>query len=379
MPSASFAGSSRAEIIDALKDFATFDRVGSVAAALAPVRGRKALILFGEGFGVIRGPGTGEYAGPRSIGYPWLKTIDDCNVANVSVYSFINALIGKRVGDQPGDYYNPPANPADDHGGSTDVIRDLTVRTGGRYTPPGTYDLATFLGSVVAGYDDYYLLGYTPSADAAGKPCHNLKVKVDRSGLDVDARDSYCTSIPLSARTLKPAQRALEARVASGVPGTVAAGMQLSWFYSNPAVAVVDIAMDIDPAAMKLHGKLHGEFNFSGVAYRDDGSVAVRVGDTVERNFETPAQLAAFLKVPYHFSNQFGIAPGRYKFRMAVGSADRAFGTAEKLLDIGPWSGKTLSVSGIALIVKDYPLTGVTADLIIPCWKGRAVSRRREE
>jgi hypothetical protein len=95
-------------------------------------------------------------------------------------------------------------------------------------------------------------MGYTPSAESADKPCPKLKVKVDRSGLDVDARDSYCTSVPLARRALNPAQRALEALVESGVPGNIAAGLQLSWFYSEPNVGVVDIAMDIDPAAMRF-------------------------------------------------------------------------------------------------------------------------------
>jgi hypothetical protein len=106
-----------------------------------------------------------------------------------------------------------------------------------------------------------------------------------------------------------------------------------------------------------------GEFTLLGVAYRQDGSVATRVGDTVELDFETSAQLAAFLKVPYHYSNQFSIAPGQYRFRIVAGSDDKAFGSAEKPLNIEPWGGQTLSVSGIALSVKDYPATGVAAEL----------------
>jgi hypothetical protein len=48
---------------------------------------------------------------------------------------------------------------------------------------------------------------------------------------------------------------------------------------------------------------------------------------------------------------------------MAAGSADQAFGSAEKPLDIEPWSGQAMSVSGIALGARDYLLTGVTAEL----------------
>jgi len=345
------------------------DRIGGVAEALAPVRGRKAMILFSASFGGLRA----ELRRPRDAYYrsaptqdPWLALADDCNAANVSVYSFVSD--------------NPRALSFLQRPDTTDLVRDLAIGTGGKYTPPGDYDLASYLGSVSAEQSDTYLLGYTPSADAADKPCHKLKVKVDRSGLDVNARDSYCTAGQLLARELKPAQRALETRAASGVLGNIAAGMQLSWFYSKPNEAVVDIAMDIDPRAMKMHGRLHGEFNLSGVAYRRGGPAAARVGDTVKLDFRTPAQLEEFLKVPYRYSKQFDIAPGRYLFRMAVGSGDQAFGSVEEPLDIEPWSGQTLSVSGIALGVKDYPLTGLTAELDNSVLEGprRLASKGRE-
>jgi len=181
------------------------------------------------------------------------------------------------------------------------------------------------------------------------------------SGLKVEARDSYCSNVPVS-HALTSAQRALEARAASGATATVQAGMQLSWFYSKPAAAVVDIAMDLDPSVFKLHG-LHGEFNVSGAAYRPDGSAAARIGDTVEADFETKTQRDAFLKTSYHYSKQFALAPGQYRFRLTFGSADRAFGSVERTLDIDPWDGKALSASAIALAAQDYPLTDAAAEL----------------
>ena len=261
----------------------------------------------------------------------------------------------------------------------TDIIGDLADYTGGSYTPPGVYDLTSYLGSVSKEQGDYYRLGYTPSASAGDKPCHKLQVKVDRSGLKVNARESYCASAQPAARALNSTQKALEARAASGAAGNIAAGLQLSWFYAKPDASVVDIAMDIDPRSMKIRGKLHGEFDLLGVAYREDGSAAARVPDTVKLDFDTPEQLDAFLKVPYHYSKQFEIAPGRYRFRMAVGSGDEAFVSAEKPLDIEPWSGQTMSVSGIALGARDYPLTGVTAGLANELLEGprRLASRGR--
>jgi hypothetical protein len=165
------------------------------------------------------------------------------------------------------------------------------------------------------------------------------------------------------ARALRPAERALDARAANGAPGNLRLGLQLSWFYIKPGVPVVDIAADIDPRVFKMSGKLHGEFNLLGTAYREDGSVAAQTGDTIKLDFDTPAQLDEFLKIPYHYSNQFQLAPGSYRFRLVVGSGNEAFGKAETPLEIEPWTGQMLSASGIALSVGATRLTGVTAEL----------------
>jgi hypothetical protein len=92
------------------------------------------------------------------------------------------------------DFYSRPEDPAKDHGGATDFVRDLAVATGGKYTPPGKYDLAAYLREVSNNPSEYYLLGYDPPARSRDDdPCHILRVKVARSGLRVNARDSYCS------------------------------------------------------------------------------------------------------------------------------------------------------------------------------------------
>jgi hypothetical protein len=101
------------------------DRIGSVAAALAPIRGRKAMLLFTYGMGATRGPGVGPDRND-----PWLNTVDACNRAGVSVFSFIDSNIGAG----PGDFYERPMFPSDDHGSVSiggvpdDLFRALSPR-----------------------------------------------------------------------------------------------------------------------------------------------------------------------------------------------------------------------------------------------------------
>ncbi len=73
----------------------------------------------------------------------------------------------------------------------------------------------------------------------------------------------------------------------------------------------------------------------------------------------------AFLAAPYHYENEFNLAPGQYKFRMAfgAGAGDAEFGKVEMPLSIDPWDGQTLGASAIALSHDAHPAADLTAGL----------------
>ncbi len=360
--------------------------MSSLAADLAPIHGRKALIVFGMSFFGIRlapqvSPAQDASLGSRPmpahpgfLGNQMQKVTDDCSKARVSIFAF---ALDRKAGLSTGDFYGT-SDSAHDTGGSTDLLRDLAVATGGSYTPPGKYDLVSYLGGVVKQQSDYYLLGYAPPANSADTPCHKIKLKIDRPGLDINARDAFCSSGPLPPRGLKAPQRALEARIAN--PGGATAAMQLSWFHLKPDAAIVDVATDIDPAAWKLKGKAHAEFEALGIAYREDGSMAARLPDTVSLDFGSPAQRDELVKAPYHYSTQLTLSPGRYRFVLAAGSEKETVSQAERPLDIEPWSPGALSLSSLALGIKDRPVSSVSGELDAPLADGphRLASKGRE-
>ena len=273
----------------------------SVVASLANIRGRKALILFSGGL-----PLTGDLASELDA------TIAACNKANVAIYT-VGSAPGPTGNSGPAgiDAPQPPAG----RGARNLQLPELSVDTLNSQSTPSvlsdgtggltfrtTNDLAASLGKVAQEQDQYYLLSYTPTVESAEGSCHELKVKVDRSDLEVRARKGYCTSKPADLLSGKPAGTALEARAASAAPGNITANMQLPWFYSAPNVARVNVAMEITPSAMKFQkekgGKLHGEFNLAGVAYKADGTAAARVSDVVKFDFDTQQQVDAFLEAP---------------------------------------------------------------------------------
>jgi VWFA-related protein len=338
----------------------------SLAGSLATIKGRKALVLFSGGAGMS-----------SDITQDVTATIDACNKANVAVYT-VGATTGttatasadtiptrqsnQRISAATLNQTNASSTP------DQNLLSVLADGTGGRIFTT-TNDLANSLGKVALEQDQYYLLGYTPSVESAEGTCHELNVKVDRGDLEVRARKGYCTQKPADPLSGKPAGQALEARAASGAGGNITAKMQLPWFYEAPNVAQVDLAMDIVPTAMKFQkdkGKLHGEFDMAGVAYKPDGSVAARFSDTVKLDFDTQKQADEFLKTPYHYENQFHIGPGTYDFRVAFSSESsgpQGFGKVDVPLVVDPWDGKTLGESGLALSRDTHPVADLAAGL----------------
>jgi len=326
---------------------AMLEGLNTLAASLANVRGRKAVILF-----------TASAPPNPDLEADVNATIAAFNKANVAVYTVapnVQSPVDSSCGGvcAPGTasrrpYPEAPVNAPTLLSGPTSVLPPFSENTGGLAFIMND-DLAESLGRVAQEQDWYYLLTYAPSVDSPEGSCHTLRVKVDQSDIDVRARKAYCTTTPSALSGVKAQEANVEGR--AGAPA-IAAKMRLPWFYSSPGIARVHLAMDIDPASIKFKKekeKLHAQLTFAGAALLPDNSVAARVNDSVELNFDTQQQVEAFLKTPYHYENQFPMAPGNYRFTMSFSSDSGAFGKLESPLQIAPWDGKSLDLSAPAL------------------------------
>lgn len=333
--------------------------------SLATIRGRNALIFFANGL-----PLSSELAPDLQL------IINAANKANVAIYTVGRPPAGgagtASIGASASSTGYRTQMPADE---DQNLTRGLAEGTGG-IAFLTTNDLAESLGKVAREQDEYYLLTYTPTVDSAEGSCHELRVKADRRDLEVRARKGYCTSKPADALSGKPAGKDLEARAAGAAAGNMTAKMQIPWFYSGPNVARVNLAMEMTPSAVKFQkekGRFQGEFDLAGVAYRQDGGVAARISDAVKLEFDSQQQVDAFVKAPYHYQNQFDIAPGKYTFRLAFSSDNsgaHGFGKVEMPLTIDPWNGRTLSISGLALSHDVHPGAGLAAGLDVSLLEG---------
>jgi VWFA-related protein len=279
-----------------------------------------------------------------------------------------SATTGRYGGGMAPGVYRPSnvLIPRFPEGASTnqDVMHMLADGTGG-FVIINTNDLLSGFEKIGKELNEFYLLGYTPPESDEGS-CHSLRVKVDRGGTNVRARTGYCNAKSRDMLAKNPIEKTLESRAAAEQPGDLKASMQLPFFYTSPNVARVNVAMEIPPQAMKFakeKGKLHSALNILGIAYKQDGSVGARFSDTVKLDFENKKDVEAFNEKPYHYENQFEIAPGQYRFKVVFSSGGESFGKLEKPLAVDAYDGTAFKLSALAFSTSVRAAASLGAEL----------------
>jgi VWFA-related protein len=301
------------------------------------------------------------------------EVVDACNKSGVAVYPVDVRPVSvesTETSPRPGLYLSgSDLSPADSGAGDQQLLADLAGRTGG-FVIGNSNDLLGGLQSIAAEQDQYYVLTFTPPESKEGS-CHTLSVKVDRAGTKVRARNTYCVA---KARDLLAGTimgKDLEKRAADTQAGNMTASIGLPWFYAAPNMARVHLAAEITPGALKfgrVKGRLHAEINLLGMASTGDGGVPARFSDNLKFDFDNEAQVDTWKMKPFHYENEFRIAPGQYKFTLAFGQAgesDATFGKAESPLKIDPWNGAELGMSGLVLSRETHPAGDIGLSLSI--------------
>jgi VWFA-related protein len=247
-----------------------------------------------------------------------------------------------------------------------EIIYMLANGTGG-FVIVNTNDLLGGLEKIGKEQNEFYLIGYTPPDSEEGS-CHNLKVKVSASGASVRARTGYCSAKSNNALAKTQTEKTLEARVGATAtgPGNVTASMEAPFFYTSANVARVNIAMEIATGSItfeKEKGKFHSVLNMLGIAYKPDGSVGARFSDKVNFEFETKKEVEAFQKTLYHYENQFDVASGKYKLKVAFSSGGENFGNLERQLVVEPYESKQFAMSALTFSTKYLPAAGADSGL----------------
>ncbi len=200
IPGAEFGSAQPGELSKASKDdspyfraHATFDALDRLIASLRSLPGRKAVVLFSEGFAL--GPSKDEAVTPGTRWHDrddWLSdsryqhfahVIERANHAHVAFYTFDAA--GLRVESPFADscFGCPPFV----------GLKFLADESGGAFVE-STNDLVPGVRRAIADMREYYLLGYTSTKPKLDGRYRKISIKVRRRGVTVLARQGYRAS-----------------------------------------------------------------------------------------------------------------------------------------------------------------------------------------
>jgi VWFA-related protein len=320
-----------------------------IAKMLSTVPGRKTVLFFSSGFLISR---------ERQADFQ--DTLDALNKANVAVYAVGTEALSASggVGQMGGDAGSAEATRAPSRrtwmGTSTGVneqlLRTFASNTGG-FPIVDTNDILGGMERVCQEMDESYVLGYVPLNPAHEGRYHKIGVKVDRPGAEVRAREGYVDMKSPDLLAGKPEGKVLEARAAGPEPGDIPVSLSAPYFYLQPGVALVNLALSVPGSSLefeKQKGGFHSRVNILGIAYRDDGSVAARFSDAVNVDYDKQEK-QALDKKPFEYQKCFKIAPGTYVLKVVLSAGGEKFGKYVLPLEVDPFSGKEFRLGGPAL------------------------------
>jgi VWFA-related protein len=92
-----------------------------------------------------------------------------------------------------------PGTREEDYVKAAEFLDQMALRTGGQtYVANTTVNLASAFSKIASELREFYSLGYYPRDDVKSKKVRMLKVKIDKKGLVVRARDKYVVGDPPS-------------------------------------------------------------------------------------------------------------------------------------------------------------------------------------
>ncbi len=319
-----------------------------LANSLGGVPGRKTLVLFSARLSLTVDDYRGDALSDAKA------ATEACNRANVAIYSV----------DVRGLLVGPRASPETIWGGAHQTsklqILDMLAEATGGFMIANTNNFPGEVQRINREQSEYYMLSYEPPESEEGS-CHAIRVKVNRSGLKLRARTEYCNVKQAGVLAGKPIEQQMEA-VAQGAGGatTMAATMQLPYFYISANTARVHVAMEIPTESIKLQdvkGKQHGEVSVLGIAYGAGGDIAAKFSDVVNLDFEDTKALTEFASKPMYYEDEFDIGSGDYTLRVVFSTGGGNFGKLESPLKVEPYETGHFGVSSVALSTDFRPFS----------------------
>jgi len=292
-------------------------------AALAPVKGRKSVVLVSEGF--VYDPHLLEFK----------RIIDAARRVNAAIY-FVNARGLESLPDALTAEYST-ALPAEDLGFA--FVQEAETQEGsvslaadsGGFTVRNSNDLAAGIKRIADETRSYYLVGYNPKNTARDGAFRKIEVKVSgRRGLTVRARKGYYA--PSDASNLPPPKPGTDPVFQAALDSPyqlVDVPLRMTHYLRDETSldrARVFLAAEVDVRRVGLQekdGKSQGALQYLMVAVARDGGPYSRFDQTLQLDLP-PEDREQLSRTWLPIVHEVELETGRYRAKMVV--RDKASG-----------------------------------------------------
>ena len=329
---------------------ATLSALEQIARFTSAQNGRKVLLWFSTGFPFsVVGDSPSAMEAERDYGDQIRRTINLLNDAHVATYTIdAGGLVPESLGD-------PSLSGRDSEGkihlgidanralsgeafqrfSTHDALETIARDTGGRYFG-NSNDLDHAIQSALTESSSYYMLGYYPSNKRWGGKFRQIKLQVDRPGVQLRYRRGYFAVNPSDWRKDNGERTLTAALTANSLPSTEVTFMARALPPAPDSDTVVEFA--VDPSTLSFQteaGNLHySTLQFEVQAFTPEGKLVKAEVQTAEASLQEPTY-ERVRKQELPMNVPIRLAPGKYILRLGVrDNLTGLFGTADLALEV---------------------------------------------
>jgi len=373
LPATLAAGGSNASIFEDIaymmdrfereaENFSRDTRISTTLSALEQIarftsaqNGRKVLLWFSTGFPFsVVGDSPSSMETERNYGDQIRRTINLLNDAHVATYTIdAGGLAPESLGDPSLsgrdadgkihlgiDANRALSGEAFQRFSTHDALETIARDTGGRYFG-NSNDLDNAIRSALRESSSYYMLGYYPGNKKWDGKFRQVKLQVDRPGVQLRYRRGYFAVNPSEWRKDNGERTLTAALTANSLPSTEVTFMARALPPAPDSDTVVEFA--VDPSTLSFETEAenhhHSTLQFEVQAFTPEGKLVKAEVQTAEASLPEPTY-ERVRKQELPMNVPIRLAPGKYILRLGVrDNLTGLFGTADLALEV-PARGK---------------------------------------
>jgi len=256
---------------------------------------------------------------------------------------------------------------------SQDTLRGISEETGG-FASVSSNDFTSAFQRIVDANSTYYVLGYYSTNEKRDGRYRRIAVKVNRPGVDVNARKGYVAargrsaaekSIEASAGTSKELREALNSPLQESALKMAVFAVPLKGPASKAAVAIVTQFSGRQFAFTEKGGKFTDRLEMSYVAINKQGKLTDGKRDFVDLSLK-PETYQRVLESGFRVLTRMELPPGTYQLRVAAKASVGGTGSVHYDLVVPDFLKAPLSISGVVVTSRTAgaaPTAGTIPDL----------------